>query len=73
MTDSKGAIHVIKQATVRPLIGELHEEVPIRNHVEKKYINLVNGTEINQTSSVGLFGKDPFKNASKNASQCLRF
>ena len=76
MTDSKGAIHIIKQSTVKPLIGELHEEVPIRNHIEKKYIDLINGTEINTTQSISFFGLNPFKsnetngtkNASKNAS-----
>lgn len=68
MTDAKGAVHVIKQSTVRPLVGELHEEVPVRNHIEKKYINLVNGTEINQTDTVKFFGKDTLKNKSTTTS-----
>ena len=68
LTDSRGAIHVIKQSSVKPLIGELHEEVAIRNHIEKKYIDLFNGTEINQTSPFTYFGKDPFANQTNSSS-----
>ena len=72
LTDAKGAIHVIKQSKVKPLVGELHQEVAIRNHIEKKYIDLINGTEINITSSVGLFGLNPLPNNS-NASNSTGF
>ena len=77
ITDNRGAIHVIKQSSVNPLIGELHEQVAIRNHIEKKYIDLVNGTEINQTSNFSLFGLDPLNGTngsnSTSANTSLQF
>lgn len=68
LTDSKGAIHIIKQSKVNPLIGELHEEVPINEHIEKKYIDLVNGTEIDTKGNYSFFGVNPFKHHHRNES-----
>lgn len=72
MTDPKGKIHKVSHSTVAPLIGELHESVPIAEHVETKYIDLTDGHEISQEEKKNqFFGVERQDNNSTNSTEKL--
>ena len=71
-TDPKGNIHTVSHTTVAPLIGELHESVPIAEHVETKYIDLTTGHEINQEEKKNqFFGVERQDNNRTNSTEKL--
>ena len=64
-TNKDGSIHTIKESSAKPLGGEIHEEVIIKNKLDTIYISLTNGTEIQKDHSLKAFGIDSLKNETK--------